>query len=129
MLRWCACEVGKARARASAADHACYAQVRERIDGKRAALSEARKITRPAAHLRYPCGHGAGGAALSRWGATAASPRQETVTPFPAPGGKKAGPKDSVEGNPKLMTRWPSAITATCRTIAAILGTRDSRVK
>ena len=32
-------------------DHAYYAQVKDRIDGKRAALSEARKIIRQAAHI------------------------------------------------------------------------------
>ena len=51
VLRWCLYEAGKAHARASAPDHAYYAQVKERIDGKRAALSEARKIIRQAAHI------------------------------------------------------------------------------
>jgi len=51
VLRWCAYEAGKAHARAGAPDHAYYAQVRERTDGKRAALSEARKIVRQAVHI------------------------------------------------------------------------------
>ena len=51
MLRWCLFEAGKAHARASAPDHAYYAQVKDRIDGKRAALSEARKIIRQAVHI------------------------------------------------------------------------------
>jgi transposase len=51
VLRWCLYEAGKAHARASAPDHAYYAQVKDRIDGKRAALSEARKIIRQAAHI------------------------------------------------------------------------------
>ena len=51
VLRWCLYEAGKAHARASAPDHAYYAQVKERIDGKRAALSEARKIIRQAMHI------------------------------------------------------------------------------
>ena len=51
VLRWCLFEAGKAHARASAPDHAYYAQVKERIDGKRAALSEARKIIRQAMHI------------------------------------------------------------------------------
>jgi transposase len=51
VLRWCVYEAGKAHARASAPDHAYYAQVKERIDGKRAALSEARKIIRQAMHI------------------------------------------------------------------------------
>ena len=59
VLRWCAYEAGKAHARASAPDHADYAQVRDRIDGKRAALSEARKIVRQAAHVLAGLGDGA----------------------------------------------------------------------
>src|SRR6266699_3005907 len=51
VLRWCAYEAGKAHARASAPDHAYYAQVKDRIDGKRAAISEARKIIRQACHI------------------------------------------------------------------------------
>ena len=46
VLRWALHEAGKARARSSAPDHAYYAQVKDRKDGKRAALSEARKIVR-----------------------------------------------------------------------------------
>jgi transposase len=51
VLRWCLYEAGKAHARKGAPDHAYYAQVKERIDGKRAALSEARKIIRQAARI------------------------------------------------------------------------------
>jgi len=51
VLRWCAYEAGKAHARGSAPDHRYYASVKERIDGKRAAISEARKIIRQAAHI------------------------------------------------------------------------------
>ena len=51
VLRWCVYEAGKTHARASAPDHAYYAQVKDRIDGKRAALSEARKIIRQACHI------------------------------------------------------------------------------
>jgi transposase len=51
VLRWCVYEAGKAHARAGAPDHAYYAAVKDRIDGKRAALSEARKIVRQAAHI------------------------------------------------------------------------------
>ena len=50
-MRWCAYEAGKAHARGSAPDHGYYAKVKDRIDGKRAALSEARKIIRQACHL------------------------------------------------------------------------------
>jgi transposase len=59
VLRWCAYEAGKAHARATAPDHAYYAQVRDRIDGKRAALSEARKIVRQAVHVLAGLGDGA----------------------------------------------------------------------
>ena len=51
VLRWAAYEAGKTHARSTAPDHAYYAQVKERIDGKRAALSEARKIIRQAMHI------------------------------------------------------------------------------
>jgi transposase len=51
VLRWAACEAGKTHARASAPDHACYAQVKDRKGGKRATLSEARKIIRQACHI------------------------------------------------------------------------------
>ena len=51
MLRWCVYEAGKTHARGCAPDHAYYAQVKDRIDGKRAALSEARKIIRQACHI------------------------------------------------------------------------------
>lgn len=51
MLRWCLYEAGKTHARPSAPDHAYYTQVKDRLDGKRAALSEARKIMRQACHL------------------------------------------------------------------------------
>jgi transposase len=44
--RWAVYEAGKAHARSSAPDHAYYAQVKDRKNGKRVALSEARKIIR-----------------------------------------------------------------------------------
>lgn len=51
VLRWCLYEAGKTNARISAPDHDYYAQAQQRIDGKRAALSEARKIVRQACHI------------------------------------------------------------------------------
>jgi transposase len=51
VLRWAACEAGKAHARASAPGHACYAAVKDRKNGKRAALSQARKIIRRACRI------------------------------------------------------------------------------
>jgi len=51
VLRWAVYEAGKTHARASAPGHACYAQVKDRKDGKRAAISEARKILRQARHV------------------------------------------------------------------------------
>ena len=51
VLRWALYEAGKTHARSSAPDHAYYAAVKERIDGKRAAISEARKIVRRAVHI------------------------------------------------------------------------------
>jgi transposase len=51
VLRWCAYEAGKVSAHATAPDHPYYAAVKERKDGKRAALAEARKIIRRACHI------------------------------------------------------------------------------
>jgi transposase len=51
VLRWCLYEAGKTHALGRASDHDYYAQVKHRIDGKRAALSEARKIVRHACHI------------------------------------------------------------------------------
>jgi transposase len=51
VLRWCLYEAGKTHARASAPDHSYYAQVAERVDGKRAAISEARKLVRQACRI------------------------------------------------------------------------------
>ena len=51
VLRWAVYEAGKTHARASAPDHDYYAQVKDRQGGKRAAISEARKILRQACHI------------------------------------------------------------------------------
>jgi len=51
VLRWAVYEAGKTHARASAPDHRYYAQVKDRCNGKRAALSEGRKILRQACHI------------------------------------------------------------------------------
>jgi transposase len=51
VLRWAVYEAGKTHARSSAPDHGYYATVRDRQGGKRAALSEARKILRQACHI------------------------------------------------------------------------------
>src|SRR5271154_6429102 len=51
VLRWAVYEAGKTHARASAPDHRYYAAVKDRTDGKRAAISEARKILRQACHI------------------------------------------------------------------------------
>jgi transposase len=51
VLRWCLYEAGKTHARTDATDHDYYSAVKDRIDGKRAALSEARKIVRQACHI------------------------------------------------------------------------------
>jgi transposase len=50
VLRWAVYEAGKTHARA-APDHADYAAVKDRKNGKRAALYEARKIVRQACHI------------------------------------------------------------------------------
>ena len=51
MLRWALYEAGKTHARSSAPDHRYYAAVKDANGGKRAALSEARKILRQACHI------------------------------------------------------------------------------
>jgi transposase len=51
VLRWLVYEAGKVAARQTAPDHGYYASVKDRIDGKRAALSQARRIVRRAVHL------------------------------------------------------------------------------
>ena len=51
VLRWAVYEAGKTHARSSAPDHSYYAQVKDRKNSKRAALSEARKILRQACHI------------------------------------------------------------------------------
>ncbi len=51
VLRWAVYEAGKTHARSSAPDHGYYAAVKDRKNGKRAALSEARKIVRQACHI------------------------------------------------------------------------------
>jgi transposase len=63
VLRWTACEAGKAHARATAPDHASYAAVRDRKNGKRAALPEARKIIRQACRILAELGDDASAAA------------------------------------------------------------------
>ncbi len=63
VLRWCVYEAGKTHARASAPDHGYYARVKDRIDGKRAAISEARKIIRQAVHILSELGDDALGPA------------------------------------------------------------------
>ena len=59
VLRWCVYEAGKTHARASAPDYRYYAGVKDRIDGKRAAISEARKIIRQACHILAELGNDA----------------------------------------------------------------------
>jgi len=51
VLRWCLYEAGKTHARPSAPDHAYYAAAKQRIDAKRAALSQARRLIRQAVHI------------------------------------------------------------------------------
>jgi transposase len=51
VLRWCLYEAGKTHARPSAPDHKYYAAAKKRIDGKRAALSQARRLVRQAVHI------------------------------------------------------------------------------
>ncbi len=76
VLRWCLYEAGKTHALGRAPDHGYYAKVKDRIDGKRAALSEARKIVRHACHILTDRGEDA----FSRCDLTVWSPQRcETV--------------------------------------------------
>jgi transposase len=59
VLRWCLYEAGHTHARGGAPDHGYYTRVKDRIDGKRAALSEARKIVRHACHILTDLGEDA----------------------------------------------------------------------
>jgi transposase len=61
VLRWALYEAGKCSSQQRAPDHAYYSEVKERIDGKRAALSQARKIVREAHHLLAALGDDAFG--------------------------------------------------------------------
>ena len=58
-LRRALYEAGKTHARSPAPGHAYYAQVKDRCNGKRAALPEARKILRQASHILAGLGGGA----------------------------------------------------------------------
>jgi transposase len=51
VLRWAVYEAGMTHARTSAPGHGYYAAVKDRKNGKRAALPEARKIVRQACHI------------------------------------------------------------------------------
>jgi transposase len=51
VLRWLLCEAAKTSARSGAPAHPYYTSVRERYDGNRAALSQARRIVRQAMHI------------------------------------------------------------------------------
>ena len=51
ILRWVAYEAGKTHGRASAPGHDYYAAVKDRTDGKIAALSQARRLVRQACHI------------------------------------------------------------------------------
>ena len=51
VLRWAVYEAGKTHARSPAPDYRYYAAVKDRQDGKHAALSEARKLPRQACHI------------------------------------------------------------------------------
>jgi transposase len=59
VLRWCLYEAGKTSSRHSAPDHAYYAAVKDRVNGKRAALAQARRVVRHACHLLAALGQDA----------------------------------------------------------------------
>jgi len=51
VLRWAVYEAGQTHARTSAPGHGYYATVKDRKNGKRGALPQARKIVRQACHI------------------------------------------------------------------------------
>lgn len=51
VLRWAVYEAGKANSQRTSPDRDYYTSVKDRIDGKRAALSQARRIIRRATHI------------------------------------------------------------------------------
>ena len=51
MLRWAVYKAGRPTPGPRPPDYRYYAQVKDRCNGKRAALSEARKILRQACHI------------------------------------------------------------------------------
>lgn len=51
VLRWCLFEAGHTHSRGTAPDHDYYTQVKDRVDGKRAAMSQARRLVRQACHI------------------------------------------------------------------------------
>ncbi len=59
VLRWCLYEAGKTHARPAAPGHGYYSQVKDNIDGKRAAISQARRLTRQGMHILDAPGDGA----------------------------------------------------------------------
>jgi transposase len=56
VLRWALHEAAMSAARPTSPDHAYYLQVKQRLGGKRAALSVARKLAREAYHTLYELG-------------------------------------------------------------------------
>jgi hypothetical protein len=59
VLRWLLFEAAKTSARSYAPAHGYYNSVRQRYDGNRAALSQARRIVRHAVHILTDLGDGA----------------------------------------------------------------------
>ena len=59
VLRWLLFEAAKTSARSYAPAHGYYTSVRQRVDGNRAALSQARRIVRQAAHILTDLGDNA----------------------------------------------------------------------
>ena len=99
-MRWCVYEAGKTHARGSAPDYRYYASVKDRIDGKRAAISEARKIIRQAVHILAELGDGALAAGLS----------PAVTAPWHAVPGTAGAP---------IITRWGSPRPAPARRLSA----------
>jgi transposase len=82
-LRWCLYEAGKAAARSTSAEHAYYAGVKERINGKRAAFSQARRVVRYAHHMLTALGDDA--FTVTTHTTPARGTARRTAAPIPRP--------------------------------------------
>jgi transposase len=83
VLRWCLYEAGKTGAKTTSPDHDYYTSVKDRKNGKRAALSQARRVARYAHHLLAALGDDA--FTVTTHTSPARSPGRRTARPVAPP--------------------------------------------